>query len=120
MNLDDMEIYQISMEIGESIWNIVMGWNTFAQNAMGLQITKSADSIAANFSEGFGRFNYKDRKRFMYYSRGSLFETKTWLRKARNRKLVQENDYNSLSNSLEKLGVKLNNYITTIKKKTDK
>jgi four helix bundle protein len=120
MNLEDMEIYQISMEIGESIWSIVINWNQFAQNAMGLQIIKSADSIAVNFSEGFGRFNYKDRKRFMYYSRGSLFETKTWLRKARNRKLVQEDEYFTLSNTLEKLGVKLNNYIATIKKKTDK
>lgn len=119
MFLEDTEIYQISMEIGEQIWNVVTEWYPFAKNSMGVQITRSADSIAANIAEGLGRFNYKDRKRFLCYSRGSLYETKTWLQKAKNRKLIKIDDFNSISNTLEKLGVKLNNYISTIKKKTN-
>jgi len=37
------------------------------------------DSIAANLSEGFGRYHYKEKKNFSYYSIGSLYETKTWI-----------------------------------------
>jgi four helix bundle protein len=49
------------------------------------QLIKAIDSVAANLSEGFGRYFYKENRQFCYYSRGSLFETKTWLRKAFNR-----------------------------------
>jgi hypothetical protein len=31
-------------------------------------------SIAANLSEGFGRFQYKENKQFGYYSRGSYVQ----------------------------------------------
>ena len=52
-------------------------------DTIGKQLVRSADSIAANISEGFGRYHFKDSKRFYYISRGSLFETKTWLEKSK-------------------------------------
>jgi four helix bundle protein len=71
-------------------------------------------------SEGFGRYFYKENKQFCYYSRGSLFETRTWLTKAFKRNLLSENDYNTFLNDLEILGIKLNNYINTIGYKSGK
>lgn len=117
MRLEDLEVYQIAMDIGERVWNLVSGWEYFARDTVGKQMVKSADSIAANLSEGFGRFHYKENKQFCYYSRGSLQETKTWLRKSNNRRLINEEDYQSLSNELDTLSVKLNNYIRSIGKK---
>jgi len=75
--LEDLEIYQLALEIGEDVWKIVDGWTFFARRAVGGQFVEAADSIAANIAEGYGRFFYKDRKQFCYYSRGSLMETKT-------------------------------------------
>jgi four helix bundle protein len=66
-----------------------------------------------------GRYFYKENKQFCYYSRGSLFETKTWLRKSFNRKLIEEKEYLSFVNELEKIGLKLNNYIKTIGKSSE-
>jgi four helix bundle protein len=74
--LEDFELYQISMNIGEEVWNIVATWDSFAKNTLGNQLVRSADSIAANIAEGYGRFHFKDRRQFTYYSRGSLLETK--------------------------------------------
>ena len=61
-----------------------------------------------------GRFHYKERKNFSYYSRGSLYETKTWLTKALNRKLIKEEIVEKMLQELEVIGIKLNNYINTI------
>lgn len=80
-------------------------------------MVKSADSVAANLSEGYGRFFYKETKQFCYYSRGSLFETKTWLTKAANRALITSEDFESFLNQINNIGVKLNNYINSIGKK---
>lgn len=114
MKLEDLEIYQLSLEIGENVWKIVYVWDYFAKDTIGKQLVRSADSIAANISEGFGRYHFKDSKRFYYISRGSLFETKTWLEKSKNRKLITEEIYDKLLKDLNRTGVKLNNFIKSI------
>ena len=116
MQLEELQVYQLSMTIAERAWNILIGWDYFTKDVVGKQFVKAADSIAANLSEGFGRYFYKENKQFCYYSRGSLFETKTWIRKAFNRKLIEEKIYLELATDLETIGIKLNNYIKTIGK----
>jgi four helix bundle protein len=71
-------------------------------------------------SEGFGRYFYKENKQFCYYSRGSLFETKTWPTKAFKRNLITEEEYNIFLKDLEIMGTKLNNYINSIGHKARK
>ena len=87
MQLDELRVYTLSMEMGEKVWNIVVGWNYFEKDTVGKQLVRAVDSVAANLSEGFGRYHYKETINFGYYSRGSLYETRTWLTKAHNRDL---------------------------------
>ena len=79
-------------------------------------MVKAADSVAANLSEGFGRYFYKEERQFCYYSRGSLYETKTWLTKASNRKLITNEEFEKFMKEINDIGVKLNNYINSIGK----
>jgi len=116
MKLEEFRVYQLSMEIAEKIWIIVDGWDCFAKETIGLQLVRAVDSVAANLSEGFGRYHYKETIHFSYYSRGSLFETKTWLTKARNRNLLKSDDYELFSKQIEDIGIRLNNYIKSVGK----
>ncbi|MBE9467487.1 MAG: four helix bundle protein [Bacteroidetes bacterium] len=109
MKLEELKIYQLSMEIGERIWKIVVKWDYFSKDTIGKQLVRAIDSVAANLSEGFGRYHYKEAKNFCYYSRGSLYETKTWLTKAFNRKLINEDNFNSFQSDINIIGIKLNN-----------
>ena len=118
MRLEDLEIYRLTMEIGDEIGFSVVEWENLAKYSMGNQVIRSSDSIAANISEGFGRYHFKDRKKFMYYARGSHSETKTWLTKAKNRNIISEEFFNIEIQKLDKLGIKLNNYISTLKTQT--
>lgn len=118
MKLEELQVYQLSMEMGERVWEIVIKWDIFSKDTVGKQLVRSVDSVAANLSEGFGRYHYNESKHFYYYSRGSLYETKTWLTKANNRKLITENDFNTFMNNINAIGVKLNNYINSIGKKS--
>ena len=106
----------MAMELGDEVWNIVYKWDYFQKDTIGKQIVRSADSVAANISEGYGRFHFKDSNRFNYYSRGSLYETKTWLTKAANRGLIEKNKYTELYDNIETLGKMLNAYIKSIGK----
>jgi four helix bundle protein len=114
MKLEDLQVYQLSMSLGDQIWNIVIHWDYFAKDTIGKQLVKAADSVASNISEGYGRFHYKESKNFGYYARGSLYETKTWITKAYNRNLINDNDFNSFEEDIKVLGIKLNNYIRSI------
>jgi len=87
-------------------------WDYKAKHTIGLQVIRSADSIAANLAEGFGRFSAPDRKKFYLYSRGSFEETKCWLRKAIRRKLIQDIDEKSIIAIINELGPKLNAFIS--------
>ena len=116
MDIDDLRVYQLAMKLAEKIWEIVIKWDAFAKYSIGKQYTEAADSIGANISEGFGRFHFKDSKNFLYYSRGSLFETKTWTTKAHNRQLITDDQFNELITDIRDLNIKLNNYINSIGK----
>jgi four helix bundle protein len=116
MKLEELEIYNQSMAMAEKIWGIVIAWDYFSKDTIGKQLVKAADSIAANLSEGYGRYHYRENKTFCYYSRGSLFETKTWITKAYNRKLIVRSDFESFVKQIDDTGIRINNYITSIGK----
>lgn len=113
-----MEIYQLSMEVGDEIWFSIIEWDNLAKFSIGQQLVRSADSIAANISEGYGRFHFKDRRNFMFYARGSHSETKIWLTQTRNRKIISEEFFSTEMEKLEKLGIKMNNYIKVLDKQS--
>ena len=114
MKLEDLEIYRLSMEFGEKIWDIVEQWDHFSKGTIGKQLIRASDSVAANISEGFGRYHFKETRQFSYFARGSLYETKTWIKKGYHRKLINDNDFENLLKDIDILGVKLNNYIRSI------
>lgn len=117
IKLDDLEVYKVSMEIGDIIWTIVEKWDFFAKDTLGKQLTRAADSIAFNISEGYGRFHYAENRNFCYYSRGSAYETVTGIKKASERKLVAEHDFLLLQGKLFLYFKLMNPYIRSIGQK---
>ena len=113
MKLEDLEIYNLSMTLSDKVWDFVIKWEYFSKDTIGKQWVRSADSVSANISEGFGRNTYRDSRSFYYIARGSLYESKTWLDKAKRRKLISETDYKILFSEHNVLGYKLNNFIKT-------
>lgn len=113
-SLNDLEIYREAMEIGEEIWSMVLRWDFFAKDTIGKQVVRSADSIAANLSEGYGRFHFKENQKFCYYSRGSAEETQTWIEKAARRNLVEREAARVLYDRIETYKKRLNAYIRSI------
>lgn len=103
MKLEELRVYTKAMEIGEIVWKVVDGWNYFERDTMGKQLVRSVDSVAANISEGYGRFHFRESVNFGFYARGSLYETQTWLTKAYDRKLLGEELYQSIMSEIESL-----------------
>lgn len=117
MKLEELEIYQLSMQISDDIWEVVNQWEYFEKNGIGKQLTNAADSISANISEGYGRLSPKDNRKFCLIARGSLYETTTWLEKANKRNLIADEQTDIFRKKLQDLKVKLWNYIQVLNRR---
>lgn len=113
-SIEDLLVYKMAMELGEKIWELVTKWKIFDRDTIGKQIVRSADSIAVNISEGYGRFHYLENKQFCYYARGSIYETKTWLKKSHNWKLISDDSYYDILTLADSTLKYLNNFIKSI------
>lgn len=118
--LEDLEVYKLSETLGEKVWGIVIKWESFPKFGLGKQLTASADSISANIAEGYGRFFLKENINFCFYARGSLLETKGWIKKACMRGLIKEEEYFVLVNEMELIHKELNGYIKVLKQNISK
>ena len=112
--LEELDIYLIAMEIGEMVWELVTIWENFPRFHLGGQFADAADSIAANISEGYGRYHFKDKRNFYYNARGSLSETKTWAAKSRQRNLISTEHFDLLYSKLQDLHKRLNQHIKSL------
>jgi four helix bundle protein len=119
-NLEDLELYQLVETFSNEIWLLVSEWDYFAKDTVGKQIVRSADSIGANIAEGYGRYHYKENRNFCFFSRGSILETKGWLKKAKERNLISEERFNMLFEKLQAIHLKLNAYLKFIGKSAGK
>jgi len=113
-NFETLRIYRLSEVLADKIWNIVLNWNWFAKNTVGIQIVKAADSVGANIAEGSGRGSNPEFKRFLKISRGSLYETRHWLRRAFARRLLTQQQVEDLVPIINELTPKLNAYLRSI------
>jgi len=119
-SFENLEIYQLAEKLADLLWKIVSDWDNFAKNTLGKQVVDAADSIPANIAEGCGRFSYKDNARFIRIARGSLYETKNWLRRAYKRGLLTDAHVEALKPTIEELLPRLNAYLRSVTKSAEK
>jgi four helix bundle protein len=113
-NFESLRVYQLAEQLADLTWDIVLEWNIFARDTVGKQLVKAADSIGANIAEGTGRGTYIDNRRFVKIARGSLNETKPWLRRAFRRRLLSTKQIANVKPIIDELAPKLNAYLKSI------
>ena len=120
IKLGDLELYKEALELSRNAWRVykVLSWQQ--KKIMGDQFITSIDSVGANIAEGYGRFHYKDRAKFYYNARGSLFEARHWVLLLYERRIINKKDFDYFTNQAEKVNRIINSYIsvcqTNIKK----
>ena len=118
LRFEDLRVFKLAEKLCDEIWGVATSWKYFEKNTVGIQLVKAADSIGANIAEGAGRGTPKDNKRFVRISRGSLNETKYWLRRARRRNLISNEQDAYFKQIIEDLGPQLNAYLKSIGRNT--
>jgi len=113
-NFEKLEGYQLSETVADHVWDLVKEWPQFEKSSLGNQLVRSADSIGANIAEGVGQKTTGANKYHVRIARGSLYETKHWLRRAYRRDLLSEIQVDELKPLLDELAPRLNAYLNSI------
>lgn len=113
---EDLKVWQKSVHFVDQILHLLETLNSSRQHyRLTEQIESASASISANIAEGKGRNSDKDYLRFLYYSRGSLYETVTFLEVMKRRNWIIEQDYQNIRQDAIEIGKMLNGLIRSIK-----
>jgi len=111
---EDLRVYRLAEKLADEIWSVVAGWDSFAKSTVGKQLVDAGDSVGSNIAEGAGRGSYRENRRFVRISRGSLYEVKHFLRRAYCRKLIDEEGVKTIRPIIDELAPTLNAYLQSI------
>ena len=113
---EDLHVWQRSVDFIDTIFDILETINSTRKHYRLMeQIEACSVSIAANIAEGKGRHSDKDYLKFLYYSRGSLYETITLLLVFKKRRWIAGQDYNTIRKEAIQIGKMLNGLIRSIR-----
>jgi len=116
LQMEDLRVLQTAEELADAVWAVVQQWPPFARDTLGRQVVRATDSIGANIAEAFGRFYYGEKLRFLYYARGSVFETKYWLNRAHQRGLLKDKQFNVFCLKIRDIARQLNAFANSVKR----
>lgn len=75
----DMPVWKDSFDLSVEVFNLTIDMPRSEDYGLTSQIRRSASSISANLSEGFGRQSNADKAHFYVIARGSAYETQNHL-----------------------------------------
>jgi four helix bundle protein len=114
---EELRVYVMAEQLADCVWDVVTPWDMHAKLTVGQQLVRAADSVGANIAEGAGLGSFANNRRHVRIARGSLNETRHWLRRAYCRKLLSEVDVSKLQPLIENLAPMLNAYLKSIGKR---
>lgn len=115
--LDDLVLYQKSVELRRLIKTIANTFPLEERFSLKSQIKRSSRSISANIAEGYGRYHYQENIQFLRIARGSIFETIDHISVALDEEYIEEPTKLKVTNDCYLLLKILNGYIAYLKKR---
>lgn len=111
-----LEIYQLAEDLILEVYRLTKKFLKEELYGITSQWRRAAISIALNIAEGYGRYHFKERVLFLYNARGSLLEVKSLTLICFKLGFLKNQEKDNLIVAIDRLGVKINNFITYLKK----
>ncbi|MEL6928213.1 MAG: four helix bundle protein [Cyanobacteria bacterium J06600_6] len=107
---ESLEFYQDSLKLLKASYKLADSLPSYERYNLSDQIRRASCSILLNISEGYGRYHYLERLRFLYIARGSLSETLSAFIIAENLGYCSGEQLNWVRQLKEKVEKNLNGY----------
>jgi four helix bundle protein len=114
---ESLDFYQDSLKLLKAAYRLADSLPDYERYNLSDQLRRAASSVLLllNIAEGYGRYHYLDRLRFMYIARGSLAETKSAFIIAESLSYCNTEQLNWVSQLKDKIEKSLNGYCRFIR-----
>jgi four helix bundle protein len=112
---EDMEIWQLARQMNARIVPILEALNENKSYGLKSQLDSSAGSVMDNIAEGFERDGNKEFIQFLAISKGSLGEVRSQLYRAYDRKVLEQENLESLQNECLLLASKISKFMSYLR-----
>ena len=109
---EDTEVWQLAREICNDVEVLFDTTPLGKRYALVNQMDRSSGSIMDNIAEGFGRGGNLEFRNFLGFSKGSCNELKSQLYRAKDKKLISSEQFQILTDKLDKENAKLGSFIS--------
>lgn len=99
---EELRVYQEALQFSIHIYRISSQWPSVYRFNLTDQLIRAALSISLNIAEGTSR-THKDFKHFLSIARGSCYECVPLIAIAKECKLISQQQYDELSDTLDKM-----------------
>ena len=110
----NLKVWQDSKTVVVRIYQLTREFPKQETYGLTDQLRRSANSICANIAEGYGRHHPKEKIKFYYNARGSLYECRSHILIARELKYLTSEASAELFSAFDSIGRMLNAMITSL------
>jgi four helix bundle protein len=111
MDYTKLEVWQLSRKLTGNIYEMTSEFPGSEIFGLANQMRRAGVSVPSNIAESCGRRSYKERLRFLYFARGSLFEVETQCYLALDRNYIESEKFKIIYEQLQSCKRLLNGFI---------
>ena len=115
LSFENLEVWRDAMDLAVDIYRVTESFPKEEQFGVKSQLRRATTSIALNIAEGKGRYHDKEFVQFLYFARGSLYETITLLKLAMRLSYITQNQSHHALQSCFNIMSKLSGLINSLK-----
>ncbi len=108
---EDLEVWQLAREICTDLEDLFITTPLGKRYSLMNQMDRSSGSVMDNIAEGFGRGGNLEFRNFLGFSKGSCSELKSQLYRAKDKKLISDEQFEALAEKCDKENAKLGSFI---------
>jgi four helix bundle protein len=108
---EEIEIWQLARQLNKDLYPFLQNLIHQKNYELNKQLERSAGSIMDNIAEGFERDGTREFIQFLAISKGSVGEVRSQLYRARDRNLIEIEDFEQFQNQCNTIANKLGKFI---------
>ena len=113
---EDLDVWRVCRDLRTQIATIARTFPKDEQYRLRDQLLRASRSVTANLAEGYGRFHYAENIQYARQARGSLYEIIDHLTVAQEEKLISDETFALVRESVLRAVLVVNGFIRYLSK----
>jgi len=115
--IENLKVYKMAERIEIFLHKFTEKYPADEKYRMVDQIRRASNAVSSNIAEGYGRYTYKEKIRYMHISRGEASELKQLMIRSQKKGYLKEESLEFIDGKITELMKGINGYIKFLQNK---